>query len=73
MLKKILVATMLVLACVGFTQSALAAPAPGPNSVLILDSTVTGGAGSLEAMAAVAAGHTVVVVSDATWSGHVSG
>mgnify|MGYP001558414324 CR=1 FL=1 len=59
---------MLVLACVGFTQSALAAPAPDANSVLILDSTVTGGPLSREAMAAAAEGHTVVVVSDATWS-----
>lgn len=76
MLKKILVATMLVLACVSFTvKSALAAPAPDANSVLILDVTTGGGAypypggmTTLEAMAASAAGHTVVIVDSATWS-----
>jgi hypothetical protein len=35
--------------------------------VLILDSTVTGGADSLEAMAAIAKGKAVDVVDDATW------
>lgn len=57
--------------CIGLLfvgTAANAAPAPDANSVLILDGTVTGGAASLEAMAASAAGHTVVVVSDATWS-----
>ena len=36
--------------------------------VLILDSTVTGGASSREALAAIAAGKAVDVVDDATWS-----
>lgn len=38
------------------------------GNVLILDPTVSGGASSLEASAAVAAGHGVNVVSAATWS-----
>jgi len=45
-----------------------AAPAPGPNYVLILDSSVTGGAGSREAAAAVAAGYSVEVATDADWA-----
>ncbi len=39
------------------------------RTALINDSTVSGGASSLEALAAVAAGFTVNVVSDATWAG----
>src|ERR1017187_1505624 len=39
-----------------------------PGQVLILNGTVTGGAASLEAVAAVAAGKTVVLASDAQWS-----
>lgn len=45
-----------------------AAPAPDANSVLILDPTVTGGAGSREAVLAAANGFTVVVDSAAAWS-----
>ncbi len=62
---------LLVAAMVGFLALgavAQAAPAPDANSVLILDITVTGSASSLEAMAAAAAGHTVVIASDAMWS-----
>jgi hypothetical protein len=43
--------------------------APNPNSVLILDSTVTGGASSIEAQKVIALGKTPVVVNDLTWSG----
>jgi cysteine-rich repeat protein len=49
-------------------QSVQAQPAPNSNSVLILGSTVTGGAGSQEAVFAAANGFTVVVDSDAAWS-----
>lgn len=49
--------------------SAVAAPATGPGQVLILGSTVTGGAGSIEAQEVTAQGLTPVVVDDATWSG----
>ena len=61
---RLLVAAMLLMLGAGMTS---AAPAPDANSVLILDIAVSGGASSLEAMAATAAGHTVVVVSDTTW------
>ncbi|MCA9290691.1 MAG: hypothetical protein KDA25_06160 [Phycisphaerales bacterium] len=44
------------------------APAYGVADVLILDSSVTGGATSLEAQAAIGLGYTVDIVSDATWS-----
>lgn len=44
-----------------------AQPAPDGNSVLILDSTVSGGAGSREAVLAGANGFTVVVDSGAAW------
>ena len=40
-----------------------------PGDILILDPTVTGGAGSVEAVQAAALGFTVDVVSAATWSG----
>ncbi|ORZ31737.1 hypothetical protein BCR44DRAFT_1441814 [Catenaria anguillulae PL171] len=39
------------------------------GNVLILGTTVTGGASSVEAQAVLAAGHTPVVVSPATWAG----
>lgn len=45
-----------------------AVPAPDANSVLILDTTVTGGAASLEAAQAAALGLTPVVVDAATWA-----
>lgn len=44
-----------------------AAPAPDNHSVLILDSTVTGGSNSLEANSAVSNGFTVVVVTNDEW------
>src|ERR1035437_9774420 len=46
---------------------AQAAPAPDDHSVLILDSTVTGGIDSLEGTSAVALGFTVVDASDSEW------
>ena len=46
---------------------AQAAPAPDDHSVLILDSTVTGGSNSLEAIAAVNLGFTVVDVTADQW------
>jgi hypothetical protein len=45
-----------------------AAPAPNSNSVLILGSTATNAASSIEAYDAAQAGFTVVVASDADWS-----
>ncbi|MFL5358787.1 immunoglobulin-like domain-containing protein, partial [Archangium sp.] len=42
------------------------------NKVLILASTVTGGTGSIEALAAKAKGYTVDVVSDAAWAAKTS-
>lgn len=68
MIRKVMTLALLVGALIGLTLgTANAAPAPDANSVLILDITVTGGAASLEAMKAAAAGHTVVVVNNATW------
>lgn len=55
-----------VLVCLS-SSSVQAAPAPDANSVLILDPTVTGGAGSREAVLAAANGFTVVVDSAAAW------
>lgn len=52
----------------GSVGEALAAPAPNNNSVLILGTTVTGGAASLEATQATAQGLTPVVVDAITWS-----
>ncbi len=49
-------------------DSAGRAAAATNGKVLILNSTVTGGAGSPEALAAIAAGHGVDVVNDATWA-----
>ena len=48
-------------------QPAAAAPAPDANSVLILDPTITGGAGSWEATKAAGLGYTVVIASAAQW------
>ena len=45
-----------------------AVPAPDANSVLILDTTVSGGGGSVEAIEAANAGFTVNVVSAAVWA-----
>lgn len=45
-----------------------AVPAPDANSVLILDTTVTNGGSSVEAIEASNAGFTVVVVNAATWA-----
>lgn len=44
------------------------APAPDANSVLILDTTVTGGLGSVEAAKVTALGKTPVVVDAPTWA-----
>src|SRR5258708_5881340 len=44
-----------------------ASGATNDHTVLILDATVTGGASSREALAAIAAGMNVEVVSDAQW------
>jgi cysteine-rich repeat protein len=49
--------------------SAHSASAPDANSVLILDTTVTGGMASVEAVKAAALGKTPVVVDALTWSG----
>jgi cysteine-rich repeat protein len=57
-----------IFATAGLTGAAIAAPAPDANSVLILDTTVSGGAGSLEATKAGARGFTVVVADAATWA-----
>src|SRR5262245_8516734 len=68
-------AALLVLLFLGATvltalpaQKAMAAPAPDANSVLILDPTITGGAGSFEATKAAGLGFTVVIVTAAQWS-----
>ena len=50
------------------TPQLQAVPAPDANSVLMLDTTVSGGGGSLEATEAASAGFTVVVVNAATWA-----
>lgn len=65
---RIIGVTLLVLAVsmIG-AYRAQAAPAPDDHSVLILDSTVTGGIDSLEGTSAAALGFTVVVASDSDW------
>lgn len=65
-------ATVVVLLMVGAlvclsSPPVQAAPAPDANSVLILDPTVSGGAGSREAVLAAANGFTVVVDSAVAW------
>jgi cysteine-rich repeat protein len=45
-----------------------AAPAVAPNTVLILDSTVTGGMVSLESMKAIALGFNVELANSTTWA-----
>jgi len=52
------------LAAIGIAQPAAAQPAPGPNHVLILGSSVTGGLGSLEAVEATPAGLIPIVDLD---------
>ena len=52
---------------IGLARPTQAQPAPNGNSVLILGSTVTGGASSVEASRATALGYTVVVDTDAAW------
>lgn len=49
-------------------QPAAAAGAANDHTVLILGPTVTGGAGSIEAQAAITAGMSVEVVDNATWA-----
>ncbi|MDP3735489.1 MAG: myxococcus cysteine-rich repeat containing protein [bacterium] len=63
---KFLVAVLLMIG-LGLPMSMVAAPAPDAVSVLILDSTVSGGALSREAVLAAANGFTVVVDSAAAW------
>jgi len=64
-----LLASLVIMAS-AFTVSPVAAvPVGNDNTVLILDSTVTGGAGSREALAAIGLGLTVTVVDDTTWAG----
>src|SRR5207245_4129442 len=53
--------------------TAQAQPAPDDHSVLILGSSVRGGAASLEAVQAAALGFTVDVVSDDQWAAKSSG
>ncbi len=67
MIRKLMVALLMCL--VAFPVVAQAMPAPDASSVLILDSTVSGGAGSVEAAQAALLGLTPVVVSPATWAG----
>lgn len=58
-----------IIAMVLFSTVVQAAPAAGPDTVLILSTTVSGGAASLEATKAIALGMTVEVVDAATWAG----
>lgn len=67
MMQFLKVSVALLAMTLGFGGSAVAAPAPDANSVLILGPTVTGGMGSLEAQKAIALGYTPVVVDNATW------
>ncbi|MBI3249837.1 MAG: DUF4215 domain-containing protein [Deltaproteobacteria bacterium] len=69
--KKILASLCLVIGLGLFAtnRSVQAAGAASDHTVLILGSTVSGGASSVEATAATAAGYDVEVVDDATWSG----
>lgn len=60
-------AAALAAAVLGVAPLAGADPAPDANSVLILDTTVTGGATSVEATQAALLGLTPVVVDAATW------
>jgi cysteine-rich repeat protein len=60
-------AVALAAAVLGVAPLAGADPAPDANSVLILDTTVTGGATSVEATQAALLGLTPVVVDAATW------
>lgn len=52
---------------ISWAENTQAIPAPNANSVLILDTAVTGGASSVEATKAAANGLTPVVVDAATW------
>lgn len=61
-------AAALAAAVLGVAPLAGAIPAPDATSVLILDTTVTGGAASVEAAQATALGLTPVVVDAATWA-----
>lgn len=67
--KTLRLATLLLGASLGSgAQFGQAIPAPDASSVLILDTTVTGGAASVEAVQATALGLTPVVVDAATWA-----
>lgn len=65
--QKILPVVLLLATAALSVSRASAVPAPDANSVLILDTTVSGGAASIEATKAAALGFTVEVVSAATW------
>ena len=62
-LRRLTLATTLLL-----VAGALVATAANAGTVLILSTTVTGGASSREAQAAVAAGHTVEIATPAQWA-----
>lgn len=67
--KTLRLATLLLGASLGSgAQFGQAIPATDANSVLILDTTVTGGAASVEAVQAALLGLTPVVVDAATWA-----
>jgi uncharacterized repeat protein (TIGR01451 family) len=51
-----------------FAQDAAPQPAPGPDYVLILSTSVTGGMSSREAQAAIAAGYNVEIATPAQWA-----
>jgi uncharacterized repeat protein (TIGR01451 family) len=62
-LRRLTLATTLI-----FVAGALVATAANAGTVLILGTSVTGGASSREAQAAVAAGHTVEIATPAQWA-----
>ena len=69
LLKSVLVIGLFVLCSMVIAPVAVfAAPAPDANSVLVLDITVSGGAGSLEATKAAGLGFTVVMATPADWA-----
>src|SRR3989344_4660189 len=69
LLKSVLVIGLFVLCSMVIAPVAVfAAPAPDANSVLVLDITVSGGGGSLEATKAAGLGFTVVMATPADWA-----
>src|SRR5262249_17516853 len=65
----VLVAFASLILTVSRPQAAQATGAAGPNTVLILSTTVTGGASSLEATDAAALGYNVELVDGDGWTG----